>query len=209
MELPSTLVFLVIYATGTRRADPVSLVLLGLWLGHYGYRGFYFPWKIRAKRGPRRTFSLGIVAAGWVSTSLHGYLNAAFIVTVGGGYELSWLVDPRFVFGLILYYAGFFLTIRADSTIRKLRTPTELDADEKIYRIPRGGLFEYVTNASYLAELIAWFGFALLTWSPGGVFIFLLSLANLLPRAVATHRWYLARFPEYPKERRILVPFLL
>jgi hypothetical protein len=34
-------------------------------------------------------------------------------------------------------------------------------------------------------------------------------LANLLPRALAHHRWYKQRFPEYPSERKAIFPFLL
>lgn len=52
-------------------------------------------------------------------------------------------------------------------------------------------------------------GFALCSWSLAGLFIFLVSAGNLVPRAFATHRWYRARFPDYPQERRALVPFLL
>jgi hypothetical protein len=33
--------------------------------------------------------------------------------------------------------------------------------------------------------------------------------ANLVPRAVAHHRWYRERFADYPAERKALVPFLL
>jgi hypothetical protein len=52
-----------------------------------------------------------------------------------------------------------------------------------VYRIPEGGLFRFVTNPSYLAELVFWAGFALFTWSLAGVFILAISMANLIPRA--------------------------
>jgi hypothetical protein len=35
-----------------------------------------------------------------------------------------------------------------------------------------------------------------------------ITLANLVPRAIATHRWYRATFEDYPPERRALVPFV-
>jgi 3-oxo-5-alpha-steroid 4-dehydrogenase 1 len=41
------------------------------------------------------------------------------------------------------------------------------------------------------------------------VFIFAVSAAHLVPRALATHRWYRERFPDYPRERRALIPYLL
>jgi 3-oxo-5-alpha-steroid 4-dehydrogenase 1 len=31
----------------------------------------------------------------------------------------------------------------------------------------------------------------------------------LLPRALDHHRWYKRRFPEYPKERKAVIPFIL
>ncbi len=33
--------------------------------------------------------------------------------------------------------------------------------------------------------------------------------ANLVPRAIAHHRWYRQRFPDYPPERKALIPGLL
>jgi hypothetical protein len=33
-------------------------------------------------------------------------------------------------------------------------------------------------------------------------------LANLLPRAIAHHRWYHRTFADYPKARRAIVPWL-
>src|SRR5262249_30176209 len=96
----------------------------------------------------------------------------------------------------------------ADHVLRVLRTRDEVKRGERVYRIPLGGLFRWVTNASYLAELVLWAGFALFTWSPGGVYIFAIRAATLVPRAISTHRWYRERFPDYPVERRALIPFV-
>jgi 3-oxo-5-alpha-steroid 4-dehydrogenase 1 len=92
--------------------------------------------------------------------------------------------------------------------LRKLRTKEEVRRGIKEYRIPRGGLFEYVSNPSYFSELLFWLGFAVFTWSLGGVFILAISMANLVPRAIDTHRWYRDKFPDYPAQRKILVPFV-
>jgi 3-oxo-5-alpha-steroid 4-dehydrogenase 1 len=53
-----------------------------------------------------------------------------------------------------------------------------------------------------------WAGFALFTWGLPGVFILAVSIANLAPRALANHRWYLERFADYPRERRALIPWV-
>ena len=69
-------------------------------------------------------------------------------------------------------------------------------------------MFELATCAQYTAELWAWFGFTLLTRGPNGLFILLVSLANLVPRSVTTHNWYLERFGgEYEAlDRAYLIP---
>ena len=209
MELPSTVSFVVFFALGANRAEPVPLILLAVWLIHYANRGFVFPLLIRAPRGAKASFSLMIVGIGWLVTTLHGYLNGTFISELGSHFTLDWLTDPRFLVGMTVYYVSFGLNLRADAVIRNLRTREEVASGAKVYRIPRGGLFEYVTCASYLTELTAWAGFALLTWSLAGVYIFAISLANLVPRALATHRWYLATFEDYPKTRKALIPFVI
>ncbi|MCC6337535.1 MAG: 3-oxo-5-alpha-steroid 4-dehydrogenase [Myxococcales bacterium] len=208
MELPATVSFLVFFAWGPRRGELVPLVLLVVWLLHYGNRGFFFPFSMRVARGEKGTFSLVVLGTGWLVTTLHGYLHATFFTRLGPHYGPEWLIDPRFLGGLSLWAISLALNIQSDAIIRDLRTREEIAAGVREYRIPRGGLFRFVTSPSYLTELLAWTGFALFTWSLASVFILVVSAANLVPRAWASHRWYRERFPDYPKERKALVPFV-
>ena len=146
---------------------------------------------------------------GWLVTSLHGYLHAAFFTRYGPHYDTSWLVDPRFLVGMPIYLASLALNLHSDAILRGLRSREEVAAGVRTYRVPRGGLFRWVTSPSYLTELTGWAGLALATWSLAGVFILAISAANLVPRALSTQRWYRERFPDYPMERRALIPFLL
>ncbi len=208
MELPASVTFLVTYANGANRTDAFPLFVLFVWVCHYANRGFLMPLLMRVPSGQKSSFSLMVVLIGWVVTSLHGYLNAAWVTNHHATTGLAWFTDPRFLIGVALYYGGLAANLHADHILRNLRSKEEVARGERHYRLPEGGLFRYVTNASYLSELVLWIGFALFTWSPGGVFIFAISAANLVPRAIATHRWYLERFPEYPRERKILLPFV-
>ncbi len=208
MELPAPLTFYYFYFKGNRAYEPVSLFFLFVWTCHYLNRGFIFPYLIRAPKGAKSNFSISVVTSGWLVTFLHGYLNATFITSVGDHFGTSWFFDPRFIIGIVLYYIGFYTNIKADAVVRNLRTMEEINSGKKIYRIPYGGMYKFVSNPSYLGELIAWFGFAMATWSPGGLFIFLISFANLFPRAIKTHKWYLKKFPEYPKNRKIIFPLI-
>jgi 3-oxo-5-alpha-steroid 4-dehydrogenase 1 len=208
MELPSSVVFLVFFFRGPHRFETVPLCFLGLWCVHYANRGFFFPLSMRVPKGSKASFGLFVVTMGWLVTSLHGYLNGAF-VSSWGAYPISWLADPRFLGGLVLYAGSLALNIQSDAIIRRLRSADEVAQGKSVYRVPQGGLFRFVSSPSYLTELTAWAGFALCTWSLGGLFIFAISAANLVPRAFSTHRWYREKFPDYPSERRALIPFVL
>ncbi|MBM4396974.1 MAG: 3-oxo-5-alpha-steroid 4-dehydrogenase [Deltaproteobacteria bacterium] len=208
MELPATVTFVAVYFSGARWDEPARLLFLAVWLVHYANRGFAFPLRMRVPKGQPGSFGAMVVGFGWFSTALHGYLNAAFIAGLAPHLAVAWLADPRFLVGIALYYASYVMNIRSDGIVRDLRTADEVARGEKTYRVPQGGLFRYVTNASYLTELTAWLGFAIATWSLAGVFILALSAANLVPRAVATHRWYRERFPDYPAGRKVLIPFV-
>jgi len=209
MELPASIAFYVTYFQGPNRYEPFPLFVLFVWTCHYANRGFAMPLLMRVPAGHRSGFGLMVVVIGWVVTSLHGYLSAAWVTRYHPEPGLGWFVDPRFLVGIVLYYGALAANLHADHVLRTLRTKDEVRRGERNYRIPYGGLFRYVTNASYASELLFWIGFALFTWSPAGIYIFAISAANLVPRAFATHRWYRERFPDYPRERRALIPFVL
>ena len=205
METPATVVFAIFYLTGPHRFDTTPLVLAAIWLLHYSNRGWFFPLSIRQMPGKRGSFNISVLIAGMVITSLHGYLNGSFFShDYRRQYGTEWLTDPRFLLGLIVYLGGFTLLVWSESIVRNLRDKNNPGAAE--YKIPYGGGFRFITSPAYLGELIAWAGFALLTWSLAGVAIFLITAGNLVPRAFATHRWYREKFPDYPAERKALIP---
>ena len=48
-----------------------------------------------------------------------------------------------------------------------------------------------------------------IAWSLAGLAFALYTTANLAPRAVDHHKWYRDTFPDYPTDRRALVPHVL
>jgi len=104
---------------------------------------------------------------------------------------------------VLLFLSGYALNQQSDTILRRLRAPGESG-----YRIPSGGAYAVVSCPNYLGELVEWLGWAMLTWSPAGLVFFLWSAANLVPRARSHHRWYLEQFPDYPPERKAIIPWL-
>lgn len=199
MECPAPLLFLGFYLLGDHRAALVPLVLLGLWQLHYLQRAFVYPFLMRT--GSRMPLSVAAMAIAF--NTLNAWVNARW-VSQYGSYPTSWLTDPRFVCGVLLFLGGYALNLSSDRTLRGLRQPGETG-----YKIPYGGGFRYVSSPNYLGEMIEWLGWALATWSLAGLSFAVYTAANLAPRAIDNHRWYRDTFADYPSDRRALVPYLI
>ena len=200
MELPAPAVFAGVYLMGDAAGGTTPLVLLGLWQCHYLNRAVVHPLRTRTagKRIP-----LAVVASAITFNVLNAYVQARW-VSEFGRYDAEWLRDPRFLAGVLVFVVGFALNNHADNVLLRLRKPGETG-----YSIPRGGAFRRVSCPNYLGELIEWAGWALATWSLAGVAFVVYTAANLVPRALAHHEWYKARFPDYPPDRKAVFPGLL
>jgi steroid 5-alpha reductase family enzyme len=140
---------------------------------------------------------------GFAFNMVNAWLNARWISHLGpygggGGAEIWLLV------GLAVFMAGLVMNRRADRALLRLR-----EGGGSGYAVPTGGAFRWVSCPNYLGEMIEWAGWALASRSPAALAFALFTAANLVPRAVAHHRWYRAEFPDYPAERKAVVPFLL
>ena len=200
MEAPSAVLMATFFVTGNRLNNLPALMFLLIWEIHYIHRAFIYPFQLR---GREKRMTLVTVMMGIIFNAGTTYLNGRALFFLLPSREVSWLWDPRFVLGLLVFAAGFAINKRADARLRRLRNPAQ-DG----YTIPRGGLFEYVSAANYFGELVEWVGWAVLTWSVGGGIFALWTAANLIPRARAAHHWYLDTFSEYPKRRKAVIPFL-
>ncbi len=200
MELPAVLGWAIIYFMGRHRFELAPLVMLAIWQVHYVNRTLIFPFRISA--GAKR-MPLAIISMGGLFQLYNSYLNARWISEFGV-YPSRWLATPQFGLGLVLFAFGFFLNLHSDAILRNLRKPGETG-----YKVPYGGGYQWVSCPNYLAEIIEWTGWAILTWSLAGAAFAIYTIANLLPRALQHHRWYKSQFAEYPADRKAIIPYLL
>jgi hypothetical protein len=199
MESPAVLAFSAIYFAGAHAAQPVPLAFATLWLTHYCYRSFVYPWRLREATKP---MPLVIALMGVVFNIINAYLNARWLSELGS-YPLSCALEPQRWLGVAAFVVGLSINVQSDNILLRLRSP-----GERTYKIPRGGAFRWVSAPNYAAELLEWGGWALATWSLAGASFFLFTFANLVPRAVAHHEWYRRTFPDYPDTRRAIIPFV-
>ena len=199
METVSPLGFVFLFLIGDWKEGVLPFVFLSLWLIHYLYRSLLFPLLIRGKK----QMPLLIVVSAIIFNLMNSYLQGRHLYHFSIPYSADWLLSAPFLIGTMLFVTGFAIHVSSDTITRRLRGP-----GRRVYKIPRGGLFRWVSSPNYLGEIIEWTGWAVLTWSlPGLVFAFWTAV-NLVPRAFANHRWYLKTFSDYPRERKALIPFI-
>jgi 3-oxo-5-alpha-steroid 4-dehydrogenase 1 len=198
MEAAAPLTFAACFFIGRETLTAATLIFLGLWEVHYLHRAFLYPF---SRRGKTQRLSLIVLLFGLFFNFINGYLNGRYLFTFSTAYTNAWLVDPRLICGLIIMIAGFVINRQGDTILRNLRQP-----GEDRYKIPYGSFFRWISCPNYLGEIIIWTGWAIATWSLPGLCFAVWTAANLAPRARAHHRWYRSQFPEYPEERKALLP---
>lgn len=203
MESPVFFAMLLFWLLSPRRWEPAPMVMAIFFLFHYFQRSFIFPFKIKGKS----RMPLAIVAMGIIFNLVNSYMIGGwlFYVSPQDMYPVSWLWGPLFILGTVIFFAGMAINWHSDHIIRNLRKP----GDTRHY-IPRGGFYRYVTSANYFGEFVEWTGYAILTWSVGGLAFAVWTFANLAPRARKLHARYEEEFgDEYRKlQRKYILPFL-
>ncbi|XP_076990862.1 3-oxo-5-alpha-steroid 4-dehydrogenase 2 [Tamandua tetradactyla] len=197
-ELPSFVVPAGFLALQPRALfGPPGTVLLGLFCAHYFHRTFIYSMLTRG-----RPFPVALLFRASVFCFGNGFLQSYYLIYCAE-YPDEWYKDVRFCLGIFLFIVGMGINIHSNSILRQLRKPGEVT-----YRIPQGGLFTYVSGANFLGEIIEWFGYALATWCLPALGYAVFSLCFLGLRAFHHHRFYLMMFEDYPKSRKVLVPFI-
>jgi len=200
MEQPAFWVPLLLFLTSPAGCEPVPLVFLVLWEIHYAQRTFLYPFLLAS---PGRPFPLILVALGLFFNLANGFAIGYDLFHIGPAPPPAWLSSPPFLGGAAVFLAGFGIHLHADAVLRRLRAEGGGE-----YRIPRGGLFRFVSCPNYFGEIVEWTGFAVLTGSLAGLAFAFFTFCNLAPRAAANHRWYRDTFPDYPRRRKALIPLL-
>jgi 3-oxo-5-alpha-steroid 4-dehydrogenase 1 len=202
-----------------------NMILLMLFVGHYINRAIVYPLTLNphTKRLP-----LEIVLAAHLYTNINGYIQAQALCQFET-FPDDTLRHPQFWLGMIIFGIGVAINWQSDDILRNLRKTTPIStkqqqqqqqqqiqeaggatiAKKSHYVIPNGGFFRYVSAPHYMGEILEWTGFAVaaqFSWASLSFAVF--TCANLIPRAVAHHQWYLVNFKDYPRERTAVVPFL-
>merc|ERR1712216_808509 len=172
---------------------------MALFLVHYTNRTFIYPLRMRGAK-PTRLLSFALAM---IFCTINGYIQARMLSKFAI-YHPEWCFDGQFLLGVTLWAFGWSVNYHSDEILRNLRKP-----GEKGYKIPRGGMFEYVSGANFFGEIVEWAGFAVAcnTWVATSFAV--ATALNIGPRAMQHRQWYLQKFEDYPEQRKALIPFVL
>lgn len=176
----------------------LARVLLACFTLHYAWRALAYP-LLMVKGGHPTPAGIWAMAAAFCT--YNGILQGAGLALL----PATPLTHPRVVAGLALWAGGWGLNLWADGVLRGLKR-----AAPGTYTLPPPiGPFALVCAPNYLGELVEWAGFALAAASPAATAFAAFTAANLIPRAIAHRGWYVERFPNFPKERKAIIPHVL
>ncbi len=201
METPSLLLMVGMFVSAGEFDNAVLWVFVTLWSIHYVHRSWI--WPFRARIGHRR-MPWSVVAMALAFNVINAWINGEWLFHRSTAYGANWLWSPLFVVGLGLFLFGMTLNIASDTVLMRLRA-----GDQREYSIPRGGAFRWISCPNYLGEILEWIGWAIATWCLPGAAFAIWTVANLAPRALAHHRWYRENHPDYPPQRKALIPGLM
>lgn len=97
-------------------------------------------------------------------------------------YASNSFTEWNFIIGSIIFFTGLLINVDSDNRLIRLRNNSKSG-----YKIPYGGLFEYVSAANYSGECLEWLGFALASWSLPGLAFALFTISNTGPRGYHHH----------------------
>lgn len=197
MESPSVILMFALGWIMRYELEAIHETFLMIWLIHYIHRTFIYPFWM-----DMTTKTMPII----IPVSAFGFNVINVLVQAIGIYYFTeysgnWYETSMFKIGLIVFVVGMFINIYSDYSILKMKK--EKGAG---YHIPQGLFHKSVSSPNYLGEIIEWLGWAILTWSISGLVFFIWTVANLFPRAIANHKWYQAKFENYPKNRKAIIP---
>lgn len=227
MESPGFLIIL--YTMNTLPAELgidslpwANWTMAGLYVTHYLYRALLFPY-LAPSMSPMHALPFagaiafnivnGISLAGWLA----GYGPTTVYDWSGRLYTIQ--------LGLVVWGWSLLGNIFHDDDLREIRRSAlrmqrekaakenkPIEGVDKVYMIPKNGLFHFILFPHYLCEWFEWAGF----WIIGGLgcvparsFLFA-EIATMLPRALHGKQWYLEKFgKERVGNRKAIIPGLL
>ncbi|XP_001603226.2 polyprenol reductase [Nasonia vitripennis] len=109
----------------------------------------------------------------------------------------------------LIFLVSTYLQYRSNIILSNLRKDKKGVVVTKKHKVPHGGLFNYVTAPLQLTEIILYLCLSAILRSASTFhFVTLWVLINQMECAYLSHEWSLRKFENYPKSRKIIIPYV-
>ena len=197
-EIISPICFSIFFLISYREFPVVIWIFFLIWNIHYFNRSILFP----LRQTQTASCPVVIVLSAIFFNIINGFTNGYYLVNIAT-YSSDYIYSMNFIFGCIILIIGVIINVKSDNILIRIKKKGEG------YKVPNGFLYKYISCPNYLGEIIEWLGFYIMTLSfPAFIFV-IWTMANLIPRSLSNHAWYKNNFPNYPKERKAIIPFML
>ena len=117
----------------------------------------------------------------------------------------AWASSDEIFYAFTALFCVFeFLNLQTHLVFSRLRKPGTTQR-----AIPYGWGFDIVSSANYFWESCAWLTFCIQAQVLGGYVFLLASVYQMTVWAIKKHSNYKKEFPNYPKNRKAIYPFII
>ncbi|XP_049808715.1 polyprenol reductase isoform X1 [Schistocerca nitens] len=212
---PLLLALLDLLGSTSRRANvsPTSILLALFLLTLQSWHRFYETWFISIYSNSYINIYHYIIGYGHYFGSVMAVLceSPGFINNQEQRVQLNF-GDISFleVIGVTMFLWACYNQYRSAIILANLRKNKNGQVVTTKHSIPYGGWFELVSSPHFLAEILMYMAISIIlraanTWHV----VFLWVLSNQVESGLLSHWWYKATFPNYPKERKAVIPYVL
>ena len=197
-EIVSLVSFSIFFLLGGIEGKSVVWIFFMIWNIHYINRSIFFP----LRQDQKNKCPIIIVLSAIFFNIINGFINGYFLGSLAD-YSWSYMLSTNFILGSIILTIGVIINIKSDNILLNIKKK------HKSYQIPKGYMYKYISCPNYFGEIIEWLGFYIMTLSAPALLFVFWTLCNLVPRAISNHSWYISKFPNYPRDRKAIIPFIL
>ena len=228
MESPTIVVMLYCMFTIPQLENIDSLpwgnwTMAGIYCIHYFYRAWLSPLVLNPTMSPIHSL---VFLFAFMFNTLNALSIGGWVAGYGPTTVYDWAGRLYYIeVGLVLWGWSFMGNIFHDDDLREIRRSAAqrqkaqagkegkpMDGVEKLYMLPKNGLFHLILYPHYLCEWFEWAAFWLIggpSCVPARTFL-VNEISTMLPRAIAGRQWYIEKFgKEKVGNRKAVIPGLL
>ncbi|XP_050075162.1 polyprenol reductase [Anopheles maculipalpis] len=143
-----------------------------------------------------------------ILSQAEGFTRSGPVTLPTNGYRFE--LSVPFGLAILVFYYAWYHQYRSNVILANLRKDKTGKVVSQKHSLPRGDYFEVISSPHMFFEIVMYAVlFAVLYRNSSMVYVMLWVASNQLLNSWLTHQWYVENFPNYPKQRKALIPYVL